>query len=238
MKPKIIGIGEVLWDALPGGERIGGAPANFASHCGALGGKSYVISRVGAGERGERLIEHLASFGVSTVGISKDPEHRTGRVEVEIGEDGQPRFTIVRNVAWDHLEATLVLRMLVASTDAVCFGSLGQRSASARDAIRELVKAAPDRALKVFDVNLRGDFFSAELLDESLRLANVCKLSDVELPVIAGMFGIAGNVRDQLEALRERYDLRLVAYTRGCEGSVLLDAREWCEHPGFETTVR
>jgi fructokinase len=238
MKPKVIGIGELLWDMLPTGRRMGGAPANFACHAKALGADAAVVSRVGADDSGAHLLEKLSLLKVSSEGVTVDPQNPTGTVEVSLGSDGQPCFKIVPGVAWDYMAATPALMSLVAGADAVCFGSLGQRSASSCEAIRHLVSVTPAHALRVFDVNLRGDFFSAEILDESLKLANICKLSDAELPVIAGMLGLGGNARGQIHELIARYGLRLVVYTRGHAGSVLTDGKHWCEHPGVPTEVR
>ncbi len=238
MKPKVIGIGELLWDMLPTGPRMGGAPGNFACHASALGADAAIISRVGDDDSGRELVDRLAALGVATEGVTMDPANPTGTVEVNLGEDGQPCFKIVPGVAWDHLAVTPALIRLAAVANAICFGSLGQRSASSRDAIRQLVAATPTAALRVFDVNLREDFFTSETLDESLKLANLCKLSDAELPIIATMLGLSGDVRGQLRELAGRYGLKLVAYTRGDSGSVLTDGSHWCEHAGFPTEVR
>lgn len=234
----ILGIGELLWDRLPAGPRMGGAPANFASHARALGADSAVISRVGADESGQRLIGELRALGVRVDGITVDAEHPTGSVEVSLGPDGQPEFVIPDDVAWDHLRATPDLLARSATADAVCFGSLGQRSAESREAIRALVAATPERALRVFDVNLRQNFFNRGILESSLDLANVCKLSDSELPVIAALLDLRGDTRAQLGELLARYQLRAVAYTRGSRGSILTNGADWCEHPGVPAVVR
>lgn len=238
MKPKVIGIGELLWDVLPSGPRMGGAPANFACHARSLGADSRIVSRVGQDESGERLIRSLAELGVSTAGISRDESHPTGTVEVELGSDGQPTYTILAGVAWDCMQADPRLIALMEEADAVCFGTLGQRSSKSREAVRQLVQATPVGALRIFDVNLRQDFFSAELVHDSLQMANVLKLSDSELPVIASLLSVDGSVRQQLEALLDRYELRMVAYTRGAEGSILWDGRDWYEHPGLPADVK
>jgi fructokinase len=238
MNPRIIGIGELLWDMLPTGARMGGAPANFTCHAKALGADAAIISRVGSDSLGAGLIAKLHSLGVSTEGISEDPVNATGTVLVQLGQDGQPHFEITRGVAWDHLVATPDMLRMVRSADAICFGSLGQRSASSRAAIRKLVAATSADALRVFDVNLREEFFTSEILDDSLALATVCKLSDAELPVIAEMLGLKGDVGSRLEELRRRYDLRLVVYTRGADGSLIHDGHEWCDQPGLPAKVR
>ena len=234
----ILGIGELLWDLLPSGPRLGGAPANFASHASALGAETAVISRVGDDDDGRKLLTALQELGVSTEGVTMDPEHPTGTVEVSLGKDGQPEFTIHENVAWDHLCVTPGLLEMASSADAVCFGSLGQRNAESRNAIRELVAATPGHALLVFDANLRQRFFTREILMDSLALSNVFKLSDSELPVIAGLLDIGGDVRQQLESIRTSYQLRAVVYTRGADGSILTDGETWCDNPGIVTEVK
>lgn len=238
MKPKVIGIGEFLWDVLPSGPRMGGAPANFACHASALGADAVVISRVGADESGERLLRQLAERNVSTEGITPDPKHPTGTVIVKIGENGQPVFEIVPDVAWDHITVTPALEQLVGNADAICFGTLGQRSPSSRDAVRGLLASAPARALKVFDANLRQNHFDRATIESSLELADVCKLSDEELPVIAGLLDLHGEVRAQLEQLVSCFHLKLVVYTRGAKGSVLTNGTEWIERPAVPIRVK
>jgi fructokinase len=234
----ILGIGELLWDMLPSGPRLGGAPANFASHASALGADAAVISRVGADEEGRKLLTALQELGVSIEGVTMDPDHTTGTVEVSLGTDGQPEFTIHENVAWDHLCANPALLAMASSADAVCFGSLGQRNPASRDAIRELVAATPANALRVFDANLRQRFFTREILMDSLALANVFKLSDSELPVIAEILDIGGDVRQQLEEFLTIHQLKAIVYTRGARGSILTDGEIWCDHPGIVTDVK
>lgn len=238
MKPKVIGIGELLWDVLPSGPRMGGAPANFACHARSLGADARIVSRVGKDESGERLIQNLAELGVSTIGISRDGTHPTGTVEVELGTDGQPTYTICSGVAWDCIRTDAGLLGLMEEADAVCFGTLGQRATESREAIQQLVRATPETSLRIFDVNLRQRFFSAEIIDESLAMANVLKLSDGELPVIAGLLSVEGSVREMIEILRDRYDLRMIAYTRGADGSILWDGERWQEHPGLHAEVK
>lgn len=238
MNPKVIGIGELLWDVLPAGPRMGGAPANFACHAAALGAAASVISRVGADESGKRLVRELADRGVSTEGIASDADHPTGTVNVKFDDAGKPAFEITPDVAWDFMEVTPALRRIVGTADAVCFGSLGQRNPVSASAIRDLLDATPVTALKVFDVNLRQNLFNRATLESSLGHADVLKLSDEELPVIASLFGLEGGPREQLETLRRRHGLKLVVFTRGADGSVLTDGREWVEQPAVPTTVR
>jgi fructokinase len=237
MKPKVLGIGEILWDLLPAGARMGGAPTNFACHAAALGADAAVISRVGADASGERLLARLAEMDVVTESVSVDLEHPTGTVEVALGADGQPEYTIRRDVAWDHLMVTPGLLCLAKAADAVCFGTLGQRSADSRHAIRQLVTATRPDAVRVFDVNLRQNYFNADILHESLQLANVLKLSDGELPVLAKQLGLGGSVREQLQTLVVRHELAWVVYTLGAKGSILCNISEWHSNPGVPTTI-
>ncbi len=237
-KFKIAGIGEVLWDVLPAGPRIGGAPGNFASHMHAMGASAQLVSRVGNDALGLKIIRELEAFGVATCCISIDPTHPTGTVTVELSADGQPCFTIREGVAWDHLvlEPQTAERMKV--IDAVCFGTLAQRCEPSRSAIRALVGSTSPQALRVFDANLRQDFYSADLLHESLLLANVLKLSDVELPIVAGLLDIGGSDREKLTALCKRYELKLVACTCSADGSILCSETEWQKHRALPTTVK
>ena len=238
MTYQVIGIGELLWDLLPTGRQMGGAPANFAYHARALGADGRVISRVGQDALGAELIERLGELGVPTGGISVDPTYPTGTVTVEVSADGQPTFTIHEGVAWDHLEATPALLAELARADAVCFGTLAQRCEASRAAIRSLVGAAPRSAVRIFDINLRQRFYSRELIEESLALSNVVKLNDTELPVVADLLALTGSDEAQLAQLAERYHLRFVACTRGAKGSLLYDGTRIVEQPGLQVAVR
>jgi fructokinase len=234
MKYRVIGIGELLWDLLPAGRQMGGAPANFAYHARALCADGRVISRVGNDPLGAELIQLLKELQVPTTGISLDPIHPTGTVTIQLAPDGQPTYTIHENVAWDNLGTTPELVDVISTADAVCFGTLGQRSQCSRQAIRELIAATRESAIRVFDVNLRQNFYSLAIIEESLRLANVLKLNDSELPVLTELLCINGGV----EELLERYNLRFVACTRGSEGSLLYDGKQVVEQPGLKVSVR
>ena len=260
--PIFIGLGEILWDLLPSGKQLGGAPANFAYHAHALGAEARVVSRVGDDPLGREILDRLRALGLTTDGIGVDTNAPTGTVSVELAADGQPRFIIHENVAWDRLVADDASLAFAARADAVCFGSLAQRRKPSRSSIRALVAATPATALRVFDINLRQQFYSREIIETSLRLANVLKLNDQELPVLAAMFGLRGGVREQLAALAQQFGLRAVALTRGAHGSLfyavtpkvaasLRDANiygdrsrsdrttlgEWSDHPGLAVKV-
>jgi fructokinase len=237
MNFKIIGMGEVLWDLLPSGRQMGGAPANFACHARALGAEARVISRVGDDELGRELISRLENLGVATDSIEVDPVLPTGTVSIEIARDGQPKFHIHENVAWDAIRGEAPGRKAVTEARAVCFGTLAQRSAKSRESIRSLIAETPRAALRILDVNLRQHYYSREIIEESLALANVLKISDAELPRLAEMFGLHGDDHAQLTQLAERFYLRVVAFTRGRNGSLLLFDGRWAEHTGVPTQV-
>ena len=197
-----------------------------------------MVSRVGDDAMGAEIIRRLEALGVPTHCISVDAEHPTGTVTVELAGEGEPRFTIHEGVAWDHMEPNLALMSTLAGADAVCFGTLGQRCEPSRSTIRKLVANCPEDTVRVFDVNLRQDFYSREVLHDSLQFANVLKLNDVELPIVGRLLGVAGSPKEQMAALLRRYNLRLLACTRGANGSLLYNGTEWCERPGLQTDVR
>jgi len=234
---RVVGIGELLWDLLPSGRQIGGAPANFSYHAGALGCGARTISRVGDDVLGRELLAQLTTLGVSTSCVQVDESLPTGTVAVEIDAAGQPCFQIRPNVAWDHMQVTPEAVIAAASAEAICFGTLAQRDAVSRESIRSLVAASPSEALRVLDVNLRQHYFSPALIEESLLLATVLKVNELELPQLAVMFGLAGSEHAQMEQLAERWQLRAVALTRGEQGSALLTEHGWSEHPGERVTV-
>jgi fructokinase len=237
MSFKIVGIGEVLWDLLPGGRQMGGAPANFAYHASALGAEARVVSRVGRDDAGRELLRRLEQLSVPTDCVEEDPVAPTGTVTVEVATDGQPQFTIHENVAWDRISGEGPGRRAAAGANAVCFGTLGQRSETSRRAIRALVKSTPAESLRILDVNLRQHFYSRELIEQSLPLANLLKVNETELPRLAEMFQLSGDERAQVAELARRFHLRVVAYTRGGRGSLLHAEGCWSEHPGVPTKV-
>ena len=236
-QPPIIGVGELLWDLLPSGKQLGGAPANFTYHAHALGADARVVSRVGRDALGREAIDRLRAAGQSTVGIGVDDALQTGAVTVDVQPDGQPRFTIHENVAWDRLVIDETSLAFARRANAICFGSLAQRCEQSRDAVRTIVATTPASALRVFDINLRQNFYSIEIVESSLGLANALKLNDGELPVLAAMFGLDGDARKQLALLSQRFGLRAIALTRGAAGSLLLAEGTWSEHPGAQVKV-
>lgn len=221
--PVLVGLGEVLWDVFPGAAHFGGAPANFACHAAGLGATAWMVSAVGTDELGDQAFDVLRRRGVECEHVARDPAHATGQVLVALDAAGQASYEFGSDTAWDHLPWSDSLESLAASCDAVCFGTLGQRSPESRQTIRRFVKATQQSALRVFDVNLRQQFFDRDTIVESLELASVLKLNDGELPVVAEFCGVRlGTETETLLELVRRFDLRLAALTRGPAGSLLI----------------
>jgi fructokinase len=225
-KPLIIGLGEILWDILPGGRVLGGAPANFAYHCMQLGADSYAVSAVGKDEDGAGILGLLDELHLSRKHIHIDEEHATGTVTVALDSAGHPSYTIHEHVAWDHIPVTATTTELFMRADAVCFGSLAQRNAVSRKAVRAYLDATGAGCLKIFDINLRQEFYHREILESSLEAADVLKLNDEELPVLSRMFSLHGGEDQILNALAETFGLKIIALTRGSEGSTLIIGKE------------
>ncbi len=233
-RPVIAGIGEVLWDVYPDAAHFGGAPANFACHAAGLGAEAWIVSAIGDDELGARALDSLRERRVDCGCLTSDPLHPTGRVLVTLNAASQASYEFADDTAWDHLAWSDDLAGLAGRCEAVCFGTLGQRSPVARETIRRFVEATPRGALRVFDVNLRQKFFDRETIETSLRIASVLKLNDEELPIVGAMCGIrAMTARETLRELMDRYELSLVALTRGPAGSLLLsmEAEDECAAP-------
>ena len=186
----VVGIGELLWDLLPSGPQLGGAPANFAYCSHLLGNRGLVVSRLADDVPGREAREQLRECGLADELIQTDSAHPTGTARVELDGAGQPRFEIKPAAAWDFLEWTPALEQLARSCNAVCFGTLAQRSVQSHHTILQFLESTSKETLRIFDANLRQSFYSAELLKESLSRANAVKLNEQELPVIATLLGI------------------------------------------------
>jgi len=227
MNPRrIVAIGELLWDLLPGGKKLGGAPGNVAHHARSLGADVVLVSRVGRDPLGDEALRRLESEGLSVAEVQRDEGAPTGTAAVQIDRDGQPRFELAADVAWDRIESPRDVR-----ADAVCFGTLAQRGPVTRRAIRRLLRPG---ALRVLDLNLRDPYWSEEVILSSLALADVVKLSEAELD----RCGLpAGDARDRIARLARRFHLSHVALTRGSRGSLLYSRGEWVEHSGLEVDV-
>ncbi len=214
----IVGIGEVLWDCLPAGRKLGGAPANFAYHASQHGFKGYVVSAVGPDELGAEALAIFAEKGLDFE-IAEVP-FPTGTVDITLDAAGVPQYDFATPAAWDNIPFTPEIKELAARSAAVCFGSLAQRSKTSRDTIRRFLKDVPASALKVFDINLRQHYYSRELLDESMVLCNVLKINDEELEVIRELFKLPEeDVKTQCRALVWSYNLKMLILTCGVKGS-------------------
>jgi len=225
-KKKIVtGIGELLWDMLPQGKQIGGAPFNFAYHACHTGCEAHVVSALGDDDSGREILKSIASLNLDDKYIQTN-SHPTGRVDVKLNEQGHPDYTIIEDVAWDHIAWDNGLAGLAPVTDAVCFGSLAQRNSTSRKTILNFLEAVSGNCLKVFDINLRQNFYNPEILLESLKHANILKLNEDELPVVAALFSLEGNIENQLIKLSERFGLEYIAYTMGSKGSLLIGKGE------------
>ena len=245
----ILGMGELLWDQLPEGAFLGGAPANFAVMAGQLGNRAVLLSRIGRDELGRKAVERFDSLPVEARFLQVDPARETGRVTVAF-EGGEPHYTIHQPAAWDFLELTGEWMELAEMADALCFGSLAQRSRESRQTIQALAARTSALCARVFDVNLRAPFYSAEVIQQSLELATVLKMNDAELPRVLALLGLKvenelapgpSRLTDERQGaarlLREFPLLLMVAVTRGAHGSLLVTRKAWHEHPGIPVKV-
>jgi fructokinase len=235
----VIGLGEMLWDMFPAGKQLGGAPANFAYITALLGDRALVASRVGRDRLGNAAARRLTRLGLPTTFLQVDKRHPTGTVNVTVDAQGQPQFEIMEKVAWDYFEWTTQWQDLAAEADAVCFGSLAQRSAQSRATILGFLEALRPDTLRIFDVNLRQAFFSRDVLSESAGRADVMKLNEDEIMRVTELLG--GRADDQAGAarwLRKKYGLKLVCVTRGGKGSLLVTPDGADEHPGYPVKVQ
>jgi fructokinase len=236
--PLFVGLGELIWDLLPEGKRMGGAPTNFAYMARLLGNRSAVASRVGLDALGREALARLEAVEVSTEYVQVEGTHPTGTVGVRIGERGEPTFTVNGNSAWDYLEWTERWEELAARADCVCFGTLGQREPRARETITRFLEHVRPSALRIFDVNLRHSFFTPEMLARSLALSDAVKLNAEELRAATSMLDLQGDGERALsEELLARFRLNLVAITRGESGSLLVSREGASEHAGFRVRV-
>lgn len=242
MKRTIVGLGEILWDLFPAGRQMGGAPANFAYITSLLGNRGIAASRLGKDDLGREAIARLQELGLATTFLQQDSLHPTGTVRVTLDENGQPSFEISQPVAWDFLQWTPQWQQLAAEADAVCFGSLAQRSAQSRDTIHNFLQTTRTGCLRVFDVNLRQTFYDKTVLDESMKMASIVKLNHEELPKIMELLAeehFREHSSEELAARRliDLYQVQLVCVTRGNRGSLLATANGCHAHPGFRVKV-
>jgi len=237
---QIVGLGEVLWDVFPDGPRFGGAPANFCCSGKEVGGEAFdvaMVSSVGTDLPGKKALQEFERRSVNVLHLAS-LDRPTGQVLVTLDSVGQASYQFLNDTAWDHLGWSDDLQTLAARTDAVCFGTLGQRSEISRRTIRQFVAATPAHCLRILDVNLRSPFWDSDVILDSVPLANVLKLNNDELPLVADLLSIPGDPLEQLTALRQKFSLRLVALTCGASGSILLnDKGAVSQLPGQSTIV-
>ncbi len=220
MNDIVVGMGEALWDVLPEGKKIGGAPANFAYHVSQFGLPSCVVSAVGSDALGKEIVDNFTSKGLNQL-IAEVP-YPTGTVQVEIDPAGVPQYDIKENVAWDNIPYTAHLESLAERTKAVCFGSLAQRNIVSRTTINRFLDAMPQNSdsLVVFDVNLRQGFYDKEILCNSMERCNILKINDEELVTVSRMFGYPGiDLQDKCWILLGKYNLKMLILTCGINGS-------------------
>lgn len=223
----VVGMGEALWDMLPEGKKIGGAPANFAYHVSQFGLDSRVVSAVGEDELGAEILKNFREKKLNCM-IETVP-YPTGTVQVELDINGVPCYDIREGVAWDNIPFTPALEGLARQTRAVCFGSLAQRSIVSRETINRFLDAMPDGEgqYKIFDINLRQGFYTKEILCNSMRKCNILKINDEELVTVSRMFGYPGiDLQDKCWILLAKYNLKMLILTCGVNGSYVFTPGE------------
>lgn len=232
MKNIIVGLGEILWDVFPERKVLGGAPANFAYHVSQFGFNGYAVSAIGEDLLGKEILDSMEEKGLNY--LIETTDFPTGTVQVELNDAGVPSYEICENVAWDNMPFTERAKNLAENTRAVCFGSLAQRSEVSKDSIRKFIAAMPDDSLKIFDINLRLNYYSKEIIEESLELANMMKINEDEIVIISELFGLKGNDEENCRAILEKYNLNLLILTKGTEDSYVITPTE----TSFQETYR
>ena len=221
----VTGIGEVLWDVLPEGKKLGGAPANFAYHVSQFGFESRIVSAIGPDMLGEELLSGLGDKGLDCM-IETVP-YPTGTVQVELDGNGIPCYDIRQDVAWDNIPFTPGLEALAKTTGAVCFGSLAQRSPVSRDTINRFIDAMPEGSLRIFDINLRQNFYTKDIVCNSMRKCNILKINDEELETVSVMLGLPdGPQQSRAKALLSIFGLKALILTCGATGSHVFTSEE------------
>ncbi len=227
MKEFVVGMGEALWDVLPEGKKIGGAPANFAYHVSQFGLNGCAVSAVGDDKLGKEIMDTFNTRNLNYM-IETVP-YPTGTVQVELDDNGVPMYDIKEGVAWDNILFTSELEDLAKKTRAVCFGSLAQRSVVSRETINRFIDAMPEEegCLKIFDINLRQNFYTKEILCNSMQKCNVLKINDEELVTVSRMFGYPGiDLQDKCWILLAKYNLKMLILTCGVNGSYVFTPGE------------
>ena len=218
----VVGLGEILWDIFPTGKVLGGAPANFAFHINSLGMSGIPLSAVGNDKLGKEIISTLSNRSLNTEYLQINPKFDSGTVEVTLDESGIPTYVIMENVAWDNIEFSSDFKDMAEKCKAACFGSLAQRNDVSRATILKFLEGCNEDCLKVFDINLRQNYFNQSIIVESLHDTTILKLNDDELYVVSDILGIYGSQESLLSQILENYDLNLIALTKGEYGSLVV----------------
>ena len=236
---KILGVGEILWDIFPDSKKLGGAPTNFAYHVCALGHEGIIVSRIGNDDYGREIIKQLINLGLITDYVQIDSERETGIVEVRIDEKNQPHYIIKEDVAWDFIQWDSKFDSLLETADAICFGTLAQRSKVSRNTILNLLEKINKNALKVYDINLRQSFYSKNIIIDALKLSDILKLNSEEIEIIRELLNI--NIKYDEEEICEflinSFDLDLICLTKGEDGSILINKQNSYYSPSYPYKV-
>lgn len=237
MAHEVIAFGEALWDLLPDGEKLGGAPLNFAYRMASLGRRTALVTALGTDALGDRAAAILTDLGIDTQYVRRDPEHATGTVPVTLAESGSPQYVILPDVAYDYIEPSEALLADASAAKCICFGSLVQRDAVSRSTLHEMLAAAPD-SFKVYDINLRRDCYSREIIETSLGSASMLKLNDDEVETVSELFDFpVSTIPDFCRQVLERWPLSLVVVTLGAKGALAVSREAAAYSPGRKVTV-
>lgn len=220
MKRLVVGLGEVLWDMLPEGRKIGGAPVNFAYHAGQFGIDTMAVSAIGNDKLGEDTIAEMNGKHLNH--IFPSVPYPTGSVQVSLDEKGVPAYDIKENVAWDNIPFTNEIESVARSCRAVCFGSLAQRNAVSRNTIRKFIESTPSGCIRIFDINLRQNFYTSNVIRDSLGHCNILKINDEEIMLVSRMFNYdSSNIENVCRTIMEDFSLEMVILTCGTKGSYI-----------------
>lgn len=222
-KLKVIAVGEIVWDMLPAGKQLGGAPLNFAFFSKELGAEAYAVSAIGNDVLGDETLAVASATGVNLDYLQRN-NLPTSRVLISLDNEGVPQYEIVENVAWDALECPQMILDLVKDASVMCWGSLAQRSVTSRQSVLAMLSAAPKECVKVFDINIRQHYYSREVIETSLGYADILKLNEDELPLVASILGLSGPEHDIVNQLIEKYALKYLVYTHGADFSEVFSA--------------
>lgn len=229
MNDIVVGLGEILWDVFPERKVLGGAPANFAYHVSQFGFNGYAVSAIGEDLLGKEILSNMEEKGLNY--LIETTDYPTGTVQVQLNKAGVPTYEICENVAWDNIPFTPRTENLAKNAKAVCFGSLAQRNKASRETIRKFISLMPANSLKIFDINLRLNFYTKEIIEDSLKIANIMKINDEEVAIVAQLFKWEGDEQEICVRLLEKYNLEILILTKGTEGSFVFTPRQTSYQP-------